>query len=176
MTAPEVAELLTGGHTLALATIGGDGWPHVTAMWYAFVDDSVAFMTHRGSQKHRNLQRDNRIVGLVEVDHVYEDLRGVQFRGHAQEVIDPQHRFELAAAITGKYSPTVAPDLAERIARRAVYQAVIVSWWAMSGGERVLCADSRCIAGVRRSGLGRGSIRLLQRSVGLLARIHDARK
>jgi nitroimidazol reductase NimA-like FMN-containing flavoprotein (pyridoxamine 5'-phosphate oxidase superfamily) len=127
MTAAEVSDLLTAGRTLSLATIGADGWPHVTAMWYALVDDAIVFMTHRGSQKHRNLLRDNRIVGVIEAGDVYEQLRGVQFRGYATEITDQQLRVQLAAAVTAKNSPPVPTDLAQRIARRAVYKAAIVS-------------------------------------------------
>ena len=57
-------------------------------MWYALVDDQIVFMTHRGSQKHHNLQRDHRVAGLVEQGRRYEQLRGVQFRGLARETID----------------------------------------------------------------------------------------
>ncbi|MGV0792945.1 pyridoxamine 5'-phosphate oxidase family protein [Mycolicibacterium sp. XJ1819] len=127
MTAVEVAEFLAVGHTLALATIGPDGWSHVTAMWYAMVNDAVVFMTHRGSQKHRNLLRDNRIVGLVEDGHEYAELRGVQFRARATEICDEEQRLTLAGAVTRKYRQGVAADLAQRIAKRAVYRAEIVS-------------------------------------------------
>jgi PPOX class probable F420-dependent enzyme len=121
MTSAEAAELMSAGRKLALATVGVDGWPHLTAMWYAVVDGSITFMTYRRSQKHRNLQRDNRIVGLIEAGEAYGELRGVQFRGRAHEVSDDLHRLELAAAVTGKYQQSVPPDLAQRIENRVVY-------------------------------------------------------
>jgi PPOX class probable F420-dependent enzyme len=140
MTDAEISELLSVGRTLALATLGVDGWPHVTAMWYATVNDSIAFMTHRSSQKHRNLRRDNRIVGLVDTGNTYDQLRGVQFRGRAHEVTDPGNRLTLAAAITAKYQQAVPPDLAERIANRVVYSVEIesrASWDHRKLGEPV---------------------------------------
>ena len=127
MTPDEMAATLVAGHTMSLATIAVDGWPHVTAVWYAFVDGAIVFMTHHGSQKHRNLQRDNRVVGLVEAGRVYEQLRGVQFRGVAQEVLDDATRVKLASAITVKYHDEPPGDLASSIRRRAVYVVTLQS-------------------------------------------------
>lgn len=127
MTLAETAELISTGRKLAIATVGRDNWPHMTAMWFAAVGDAITFMTHRRSQKHLNLQRDNRIVGMVEGGNTYDQLRGVQFRGYAHEVVDHERRLELASAITEKYQGAVPPDLSQRIANRVVYLVEIVS-------------------------------------------------
>ena len=127
MNPAEVTQLLDAGYSISLTTIGADGWPHLTAMWYALVDDQIVFMTHRGSQKHYNLQRDHRVVGLVEQGRRYEQLRGVQFRGLARETIDEPARVELAAPLDRKYSQHPPPDLAHTIRRRAVYTVTVLA-------------------------------------------------
>lgn len=127
MNAAEVTDMLTAGHTMSLATIGADGWPHITAMWYVLVEGRIVFMTHRGSQKHRNLQRDNRVVGLVEMGRVYEQLRGVQIRGFALETTDEPTSLTLASELNRKYSYDTRSVLAHEIRRRAVYTVTVVS-------------------------------------------------
>jgi PPOX class probable F420-dependent enzyme len=87
MTDDEVRSFLLFPHTMALATISPGGQPHLAAMWYGFVDDTLGFLTYRRSQKHRNIERDPRITCLFEDgSRHYENLRGVQLVGRAREV------------------------------------------------------------------------------------------
>ena len=53
-------------------------------MFYALIDDRIAFWTYRGSQKARNLARDPRVSCLVETGEEYFELRGVQVTGIAR--------------------------------------------------------------------------------------------
>lgn len=84
MTDQEIREFLAGTHTLQVATINGDGTPHLVAMWYTLIDGDVAFWTYGKSQKVVNLRRDPRITCMVETGKMYDQLRGVQLRGHAE--------------------------------------------------------------------------------------------
>lgn len=84
MTDDEVREFLDGERTVHLATIGPDGAPHLTTLWYGLVDGKIAVWTYAKSQKVRNLQRDPRITALVEAGDRYAKLRGVQIRGVAR--------------------------------------------------------------------------------------------
>ena len=53
-------------------------------MWYGFVDGELGFLTYRGSQKLRNIERDPRVTCLFEDgSRDYERLRGVQLTGEA---------------------------------------------------------------------------------------------
>ncbi|GAA4588646.1 PPOX class probable F420-dependent enzyme [Actinoplanes octamycinicus] len=81
MPASEVASLLAAGRKLQLATINPDGTPHLVSMFYAMVDERIAFWTYRASQKARNLARDPRVTCLVEDGDDYFELRGVQVTG-----------------------------------------------------------------------------------------------
>ena len=44
-----------------LATIRADGAPHVAPVWYRYDDGAFLVLTERGSQKHRNIERDARV-------------------------------------------------------------------------------------------------------------------
>ena len=83
MTPDEVAAFLDENRTAHLATIGPDGAPHLTTLWYGLVDGRIAIWTYRKSQKVKNLERDPRITALVESGDSYAALRGVMITGHA---------------------------------------------------------------------------------------------
>ena len=44
-----------------LATVGPDGAAHTAPVWYRFEDGMFVVLTDRGSQKHRNIERDPRV-------------------------------------------------------------------------------------------------------------------
>lgn len=113
MTDDEIAAFLDGRHTMVLATLGRDGWPHLVAMWYGMFEGEPAFLTYRGSQKYRNLERDPRITCLVEDGEVYNELRGVQIRGRVEVVEDDAGRFEIARGVTERYQGPVEGEVAE---------------------------------------------------------------
>ena len=51
MTEQEIAQFLAQGRTLAVATIGVDGAPHLVAMWYTLIDGKIAFWTYAKSMQ-----------------------------------------------------------------------------------------------------------------------------
>lgn len=53
-----VANLLAEPHKLQLATHAADGSIHLVTMFYAVVDEQLAFWTYSRSQKAVNLARD----------------------------------------------------------------------------------------------------------------------
>jgi len=99
MSDAEVHELLSGRHTMNVASISPDGSVHLVAMWYGFVDAGgdgadgyvsrkPAFWTYGRSQKILNLRRNPQITCLVETGDKYEELQGVELVGRAQVVDD----------------------------------------------------------------------------------------
>jgi nitroimidazol reductase NimA-like FMN-containing flavoprotein (pyridoxamine 5'-phosphate oxidase superfamily) len=118
--------------TMSLATIGADGWPHVVAMWFALYEGSITFMAFRGSQKCRNLARDDRVTCLVEAGEHYAQLRGVQIRGRVRKV-PADKRLGAACAVAARYSgsPINPDDVLCQIKSRIVYvvtPVATVSW------------------------------------------------
>src|SRR3546814_34513 len=86
MTDEEVAEFLSGRHTMNVATANHDGTIHLVAMWYAVLDGDPVFWTFGKSQKIRNLERAPGITCLVESGEEYAELQGVEIVGRGTVV------------------------------------------------------------------------------------------
>src|ERR1700733_16270659 len=83
MSEAEISDFVTSSRTGTLATIGADGQPHLTAMWYGVVDGEIWLETKEKSQKAVNLKRDPRGSFMIEDGDTYDTLRGVSFAGVA---------------------------------------------------------------------------------------------
>jgi PPOX class probable F420-dependent enzyme len=136
MTEEEIQAFLREQKTMAIASIGVSGRPHLVAMWYAFVDDEIAFWTFAKSQKVVNLRRDPRITGMVEDGQQYNELRGVELVAKARITDDHDEvmrfgelEFERyqGVPVTDAIRPTVANMANKRV---VVYLEVerMVSW------------------------------------------------
>jgi PPOX class probable F420-dependent enzyme len=88
MSEDEIAAFLASADKCQVATIGPDGTPHLTTLFYCVQDGRVGFWTYASSQKIKNLQRDPRISVLVEDGDDYFELRGVTIQGTAELVTD----------------------------------------------------------------------------------------
>jgi PPOX class probable F420-dependent enzyme len=64
---PEMRAFLADPHFGVLATVGRDGLPQQTAIWYELRGDEIVMNTKRGRSKDSNLRRDPR-VSLCVVD------------------------------------------------------------------------------------------------------------
>jgi nitroimidazol reductase NimA-like FMN-containing flavoprotein (pyridoxamine 5'-phosphate oxidase superfamily) len=91
MSDEEVTAFLGGQTKLQVATVGPDGAPHLTTLFYVLREGRVAFWTYPSSQKVKNLERDPRITCLVESGTDYFELAGVSIQG-AAEIIRDQDR------------------------------------------------------------------------------------
>ena len=49
-----------------LGTTNRDGTPHVAPIWYRFDDGVFLVLTERGSQKHKNIERDPRVMLCID--------------------------------------------------------------------------------------------------------------
>jgi general stress protein 26 len=83
MSDEEVAAFLGEQRVMACATRGGNGWPHVVALWYVVRQDQLWGWTYAKSQKARNLERDDRATLQLEAGERYQELRGVMIEAHA---------------------------------------------------------------------------------------------
>lgn len=84
----EVAAFLASQVKVQVASLGHDGFPHLTTLFYVLEEGRIAFWTYARSQKVRNLERDDRVACLVEDGTEYAELRGVSVRGRAEIVRD----------------------------------------------------------------------------------------
>jgi Pyridoxamine 5'-phosphate oxidase len=104
MTEDEVRAYLESERVLNVATLGPTGHPHLVAMWYAMVGANAVFWTFGKSQKVVNLRRDPRMSGLIESGESYDQLRGVELRGHGVIIEDYDSVLEIGKAVGVKYN------------------------------------------------------------------------
>jgi len=136
MTDEEAWDFLENAHSLQVATIGRDGAPHLTTVWFGIRDGKILFETYGKSQKVLNLRRDNRIAVLAEDGATYDKLRGVSINGSA-EVIDENPRLteDMRFLVQVHFKGQSAEQLdrtAEQMAQKRVVIAVtpekVMSW------------------------------------------------
>lgn len=108
MTPDEVDAFLQGRRTMNIATIGPNGYPHLVAMWYGFLDGRPAFWTFGKTQKILNLRRDPKITALVEDGDTYDQLKGVELVGTARIIEDVDTIVELGKSVAGRYTGPAA--------------------------------------------------------------------
>lgn len=142
MTPDEVDDFLQGRHVMNVATIGGDGRPHLVAMWYGFLDGEPAFWTYAKSQKVVNLRRDPRITCLVEDGDDYAELRGVELVATGTVLDDPSEVLRIGRSVAERYTGPVTDEILpflEAQARKRVGVRLDV--------ERVVSWDHRKLGG-----------------------------
>jgi len=86
MTDEEFTDFLAANMKVQVATIGPEGEPHLTTLFYVVDDGKIAFWTYGRSQKIVNLRRDARITCLIEDGEEYFELRGATITGTARLV------------------------------------------------------------------------------------------
>lgn len=116
----ELAILYDEVRKFTLGTIGRDGVPHLTAMWFTLVDGEITFWTYRDAQKTLNLRRDPRLSCLFEAGDMYNELRGAMVRGRARMTDDYDEVLRIGVAVRRRYHPGVDQVTAEEwVARQA---------------------------------------------------------
>jgi len=99
LTEDEVLGLLGDNLKVQVASIGPDGVPHLSTLFYVVRDGRIAFWTYARSQKIRNLERDPRVTALVEDGADYFELRGVSITGRAEIVRDYDDIYALGSEV-----------------------------------------------------------------------------
>jgi len=142
MSPQEVDAFLGEIRSLNVATLGKDGAPHMTTLWFAVDGGKVLFETYGTSQKVVNLRRDPRIAVLCEAGETYPELRGVSINGRAEIVDSGPHLTELMTKIVRKNVPGLEGEhLAEHVAGMTRKRVVVVVH-----PERVISWDHRKLA------------------------------
>ena len=136
MTADELASFLERERVMNVSTLGQDGWPHVTALWYVMRDGEPWIWTYRKSQKIKNLERDDRATLLVESGFEYAELKGVMLKTHAHIEYETEQVLRVGEELFGKYQAGSVDDgLREALRAQAAKRVAIrfevaetVSW------------------------------------------------
>ena len=142
MTEEEIHEFLSNGHTLQVATIGADGFPHLAPMWYRFEEGKIVFRSFTKSQKMVNLRRNPNLTVLVEEGWSYDQLRGVMIKGTATLITDREYvlglygrvssDYEMVAGVRRQFTPqdveAMFGHIAEKNTAVVVEPVEVVSW------------------------------------------------
>jgi nitroimidazol reductase NimA-like FMN-containing flavoprotein (pyridoxamine 5'-phosphate oxidase superfamily) len=114
MTPEELDAFLAAETKVQIGTVGKDGAPHLSTLFYAMHDGKVAFWTYRTSQKVVNLRRDPRMTCLIETGQAYDQLRGATLYGTARIIDDLDEVLrvggKVAARMAGAPSEQFDPD------------------------------------------------------------------
>jgi hypothetical protein len=114
MTPGEAASFLERERVVNVSTLGRDGWPHMTALWYVMRDSEPWVWTYRKSQKVKNLERDDRATLLVESGFEYAELKGVMLKTRAHIEYETERVLGVGEELFGKYQGGGAIDDALR--------------------------------------------------------------
>jgi len=110
MTPEEIEAFLQEGKTANIATIGPNGRPHLTALWYVPRGDVIETWTYAKSQKAVNLRRLPQATILVETGDSYEKLRGVSMECDVELVTNTEKITLIGQQLMHRYTenPQVA--------------------------------------------------------------------
>ncbi len=98
-------EAVAAGRSVTFASVDGNGWPHLVAMWTDLRDGLLYFTGYTKSQKILNLRRDPKITCMIELGDKYENVRGVVIQGRAELIDDPALSRDLMLTIGDRKDP-----------------------------------------------------------------------
>ncbi|NYI77504.1 pyridoxamine 5'-phosphate oxidase family protein [Nocardioides panzhihuensis] len=110
LTEAEIEDFLGSQMKVQVATVGPDGAPHLTTLFYVLDEGKIAFWTYGSSQKVRNLRRDPRVTCLVEDGEDYFELRGVSITGQARLVEDYEEIKALGSQVMARMAGGADPS------------------------------------------------------------------
>jgi PPOX class probable F420-dependent enzyme len=88
MSPEERDAFLAGERTCRVATVGGDGAPHVAPLWFVWDGAALWLNSIVKSQRWTDLTRDPRIAVVIDAGTEFWELRGVEITGRAEVVGD----------------------------------------------------------------------------------------
>jgi hypothetical protein len=86
MTDEERDAFLAETRTCRVASLGADGAPHVTPLWFAWDGHSLWLTSIVKSQRWTDIGRDHRVSVIVDAGVEFTELHGVELRGVAEVV------------------------------------------------------------------------------------------
>jgi nitroimidazol reductase NimA-like FMN-containing flavoprotein (pyridoxamine 5'-phosphate oxidase superfamily) len=115
----------------ALATLDGNGFPHIVAMNFIYRDAAFYMTSYGKAQKVLNARRDARVAVMVETGSAYADLRGVMARGDCEIIDDPERVREVFGWLGASRAAARPGGAAQSAPKRVVMKIVprrIVTW------------------------------------------------
>ncbi|MFF4607697.1 pyridoxamine 5'-phosphate oxidase family protein [Streptomyces sp. NPDC001339] len=135
MTRGELDTFLAEQRTCRVATAGGDGAPHVGALWFVWDGAALWLYSLIRSKRWAQLREDPRIAVVVDDGHEYGELRGAELAGRAECVGEAPRTGEQYAGLDApermfarKYFGTTVMPHDGRHAWLRLRPETVVSW------------------------------------------------
>jgi nitroimidazol reductase NimA-like FMN-containing flavoprotein (pyridoxamine 5'-phosphate oxidase superfamily) len=109
----QIVALLDSHRIMTIATLRPDGWPQATTVGYVNEGTTLWFLCGQGSQKARNLARDDRVS--ITIDHDTPDIMaitGLSMAARARRVTDRAEAEKVIRMLPLKY-PDAPPTMAQ---------------------------------------------------------------
>ena len=120
-----ILEVIAAGHDLTLATLREDGWPQATTVSYASDGMAIFFGCGAGSQKARNLGRDDRVSLTINLPYgAWNEIRGLSLGGRARRLTDAADLARAGQAFMKKFAPEITQFLGEAGVEMAMFEVV----------------------------------------------------
>lgn len=102
---PDILEILGEGLDMTVATTLVDGAPHAVVVSYVSQGLALYFGCSPGSQKARNLERDDRVAATVTLPYRdWSQIRGLSICGRARRVTADAEQSRVANLFATKFS------------------------------------------------------------------------
>jgi hypothetical protein len=86
MAADELDAFLREERTCRVATVGGDGRPHNTPLWFVWDGSALWLNSIVKSQRWTDLARNPQVSVMVDAGHDFGELRGAELIGQVEQV------------------------------------------------------------------------------------------
>jgi len=127
MSDEEIEKFIEEQKSLQVATLNSDGSVHLSTLWFAVVDEMIAFETYTSSQKIVNLKRDPRITVLLEDGLAYNNLRGVMIKGTSLLNAEPPEVQRIARSVIKRNQPEIPEELLDDAAASLAVKRTVVT-------------------------------------------------
>ncbi|MEV8320820.1 pyridoxamine 5'-phosphate oxidase family protein [Streptomyces sp. NPDC059900] len=94
MSPDELDAFLAAERTCRVATVSGDGAPHVSALWFAWDGTSLWLYSITRSKRWADLRKDQRMAVVIDSGVEYAELHGVELSGTAVLSVEATHAGE----------------------------------------------------------------------------------
>jgi PPOX class probable F420-dependent enzyme len=101
-TTEETQDFLKQANVAVLATVDAKGRPHAAPVWYLYQDGAFIVSTGRGSQKHRNVERNSNVTLVVDRRTVPYYVVMVHGRAEIGPPFSEEERLRLAVRYLGE--------------------------------------------------------------------------
>jgi PPOX class probable F420-dependent enzyme len=115
---PRIRELLRGPNFAHLATLLGDGSPHVATVWVGWERGRIAFVKEARAVALKNLRRDPRVA--ISINGVEQPYDEAHIRGRAISFAGDPEAHELLESLSWEYTGQAYPGDGEGLIKIVV--------------------------------------------------------